>query len=71
MQTLAMISSLVKKIEQELLLHRISCKIMTTSKKLGGQQLTLAHLGWGPLRVWLLNKKVKWENHGLCHHVQT
>ena len=32
MRTLATISSLVKRIEQELLSHRISCKIMTTSK---------------------------------------
>ena len=38
MRTLATISSLVKRIEQELLSHRISCKIMTTSKKLGEQR---------------------------------
>ena len=36
MLTLVTISSLVKRIEQELLSHKISCKIMTTSKKLEG-----------------------------------
>ena len=71
MRTLATISSLVKRIEQELLSHRISCKIMTISKKLGEQRHILAHLEWEARKVWLLNKRVRWDNHDLCHHVQT
>ena len=34
MQTLATICFLVKKIEQEPMSHKVSCKIMTTSRKL-------------------------------------
>ena len=71
MRTLVTICSLVKRIEQELLSHRISCKIMTISKKLGEQRHILAHLEWEARKVWLLNKRVRWDNRDLCHHVQT